>query len=95
MATNDLLDSLRAKIARLIAENDKLAADNRALAGRRDRMAVEIRELKRTIAEQEKRIAVLELGTSMTGGANDQKRAVARINRLMREIDRCIALMNR
>ncbi len=95
MATNDLLDSLRVKIARLIAENDKLAADNSALAGRRDRMAVEIRELKRTVAEQEKRIAVLELGASMTGNVNDQKRAVARINRLMREIDRCIALMNR
>jgi len=95
MATNDLLDSLRVKIARLIAENDKLAADNSALAGRRDRMAAEIRELKRTVAEQEKRIAVLELGASMTGNVNDQKRAVARINRLMREIDRCIALMNR
>lgn len=51
-------------------------------------------KLKQTVAELERRIGVLELKEGLTGGT-DSKRAQARINRLMREIDRCIALMNR
>ena len=67
-------------------ENDRLFAENRELALRR--------ELKQTVAELERRIGVLELKEGLTGGT-DSRRAQARINRLMREIDRCIALMNR
>ena len=72
-------------------ENDRLFAENRELALRRERLAAENRELKQTVAELERRI---ELKEGLTGGT-DSRRAQARINRLMREIDRCIALMNR
>ena len=94
MARNAVVESLAGKVGRLMEENDRLFAENRELALRRERLAAENRELKQTVAELERRIGVLELKEGLTGGT-DSRRAQARINRLMREIDRCIALMNR
>ena len=42
-------------------ENDRLFAENRELALRRERLAAENRYLKQTVAEVEFRIGVLEL----------------------------------
>ena len=47
------------------------------------------------IAELEKRIGVLEISGGMTGAGRNTKLARQRVNLLMREIDRCIALMNK
>lgn len=94
MASNAVIEALGEKVGRLIDENDRLASENIELLKRRERMAAENRELKQSVAGLERRIGVLELGAGLSGGG-DNKRAQARINRLMREIDRCIALMNR
>lgn len=95
MAKNDVIASLGSKIDRLIAENQRLSAENETLVQRKERLASENRELKQTVASQEKRIGILELGKGIAGEGMDAKKAQMRINRLMREIDRCIALVNK
>ena len=95
MAKEAVIDALADKGGRLIDENDRLVSANRELASRREKLMSENRELKETVVALEKRIGMLELGNGLSGGGADRKRAIARINRLMREIDRCIALMNR
>lgn len=95
MAKNAVIEALAEKVGRLIEENDRLVKENAMLSEKRGRLAAENRELKETIATLEKRIGVLELGNGLVGSSVDRKRAQARINKLMREIDRCIALMNR
>lgn len=97
MAESAVIGAIRSKIAKLIKECDKLRVDNRKLAGDRDRLKAANRELAEKIAAMEKRIAVLELRDSMGGEAegDDAKRARARVNRLMREVDKCIALLNK
>lgn len=71
---------LREEATRLGARNDKLKNENRQLADR--------------ITRLEQRLHVLELKEGLGSGGND-KAAIARVNRLMREVDRCIALLNR
>lgn len=95
MAKNAVIEALAEKVGRLIEENDRLVKENAMLSDKRGRLAAENRELKETIVALEKRIGVLELGNGLVGSSVDRKRAQARINKLMREIDRCIALMNR
>lgn len=95
MAKNAVIEALAEKVGRLIEENERLVKENAVLSEKRDRLTVENRELKEKIAGLEKRIGVLELGNGLIGNSVDRKRAQARINQLMREIDRCIALMNR
>lgn len=95
MAKQDVILSLGGKVDRLIKENERLASENEALSQRKDTLAAENRTLKQTVAGLEKRIGVLELGKSIAGDSVDTKRARMRINRLMREIDRCIAITNK
>lgn len=95
MAKKDVIASLDAKIDRLITDNKRLYADNEALSQRRERLTSENRELKITVASLEKRIGILELGKGISGEGVDAKKAQMRINRLMREIDRCISLVNK
>ncbi len=77
-------------------DNDRLYETCRSLGSERDELKEKNKELKQTVATLEKKIAVLELGETLVGRSNvNEKQAKARINRLMREIDRCIALMNK
>lgn len=92
----EIIKSLSKKIARVIEDNERLQREYLTLDAKKDKLNAENRELKQTIASLEKRLNILELGNSLTsGGSVDKKQARARINRLMREIDRCIALMNK
>lgn len=95
MAKNAVIEALAEKVGCLIEENERLVKENAVLSEKKGRLTVENRELKEKIAGLEKRIGVLELGNGLIGSSVDRKRAQARINQLMREIDRCIALMNR
>ena len=95
MAQHDIIKSLGEKVSRLIADNEKLRGERDGLIAGNDRLKAGERELKQNIAALEKRIKVLELGSSISGGSVDTKQAKARINQLMREIDKCLTLMNR
>jgi len=95
MSENTVVKSLAEKADLLMKDNKRVRAERDELAAAREKLRTENRELKQAVASLEKRIKVLELGESFTGGNADTKQAKARINRLVREIDRCIALMNR
>ncbi len=95
MAESPIIETIREKIERIIADNKRLRKESRELARQRDKLKAGNKELTLRIAELERRIAVLELSKGMAGGRDDAKLAKARVNRLMREVDRCIALLNR
>lgn len=94
MVQQAIIDSLEEKIKRIIEENDRLREEHAALSKERDMLRSENRDRKSAATALENKIRLLELGGGLTGGSVDTKQARARINRLMREIDRCIALMN-
>ncbi len=94
MPESPVVKSVKEKVGLLIADNRKLREELRKTAEHRDKLKAGNRELEAEIARLEKRIAVLELKDGMTG-TGDNKLARARVNRLMREVDKCIALLNR
>lgn len=95
MPDNAVIKSLAEKVERLIEDNRLVHGERKELAAANEKLIKDNRDLKQSVAALEKRIKVLELGGGLTGGSADTKQAKARINHLMREIDRCIALMNR
>lgn len=94
MSESPVVKSVREKVGQLIADNRKLREELRSVAQQNDKLKAGSRELEAEKARLEKRIAVLELKEGMTG-TGDNKLARARVNRLMREVDKCIALLNR
>lgn len=95
MARQAVITSLGDKIDRLIAENERLKRECAAVSAERDLLRGENRDRKTAVAALENRVKLLELGEGLKAGTGDTKQARARINHLMREIDRCIALMNK
>ena len=98
MAKQQIVTSLAERISRVIAENTRLEQQQSALEADNARLRSENRTLREKLDAMERRVALQSLGEGLAGGTADsaaRKRARAQVNRLMREIDRCIALMNR
>ncbi len=96
------MDEVRNIIARLRTRVKGIAADRMRLEHtlhrtetERDRLRDEKAELERRVAELERRVRVLELSSGISEVSGGYRPARERVNKLLREIDRCIALMNR
>ena len=95
MTAEVIIENIRRKVERLMEENRSLSASYRKVCAQRDRLKEENRSLKERLAEMQRRINTLELAEGLQGGASDKKIAKAHINRLMREVDKCIALIGK
>lgn len=72
---------LREACDELVAERDMLKAENRTLDLR-------VRELNAEVAR-------MQLTEGLAGENRNRDKARARVNRLMREVDKCIALLDK
>ena len=91
--TSDLVSGIEQKIYRLIGKHRQTIAEN-------ERFCEEIGELKKKLEDQRIQIEQLEhkLNILKTAGTLEYREgsvtAKARINDLLREIDKCIGLLN-
>ncbi|MBQ5613543.1 MAG: hypothetical protein IIU82_00835 [Tidjanibacter sp.] len=95
MAKHPVVVSLTEKVGRLIEQNVRLERECADLIEQRDKVKRENRRLQKEMQQMEHRLSLLEMGNGMSGNDKEVKRARQQINRLVREIDRCIALMNK
>jgi predicted nucleic acid-binding Zn-ribbon protein len=95
MSKNAVIGSIREKVRLLIADNRKLRGEVQHSLQQHDKLRGENRALKEELAKAEKRIAKLELQEGLASGGGDKKAARARVNRLIREVDKCVALLNK
>ncbi len=95
-----LLERIAKGTARLIADNRRLKSEVERSEAAREKLREENRRLVLENAALERRAAVRDLAAGFSGEARTADRhgtkiARARVNRLMREVDRCIALLNK
>ena len=93
MAEKEIIKRLRDEVERLIADHERIAKECRELVKQRDKLLGEKHRLEERVREQETRIKGLELVGVMRGDDGNVERARARVNNLLREVDRCIALI--
>lgn len=95
MAKQPIINSLTEKVKRLIDQSAALEARCAELDGQNEKLKAEVRELREQLVSSQREVSKLELGGGFAAGSTDNKRARARINQLMREIDRCLTLINK
>ena len=95
MSKTAIIEAIKSKVGRIVDDNSRLRVELEKTVRQRDRLRGENRELAEQVARLEKRIGILELRGSMVGDSEGKKEARARVNRLMREVDKCIALLNK
>lgn len=90
-----IIDRLEQDIARVLDQNQKLKEQNRQMASEIQKQKSIIAQQKAELAQLEKNLQKLLLKRSLTEVSGGVKAAKLRINRLVKEIDSCIALMNK
>lgn len=95
MSQHPVVENIKAKVAKVVARIEQLNADYAKVSKQRDKLKAENTELNGRILELEKRVKMLELAQGVAAGKDDKKLARARVNRLMREVDACIAILNK
>ena len=93
--TGTVIENLARKIERIISMNSRLRKERLSLERECSRLLEKCNVQEEKIAELERRLRVLETARSMQDVSGGARTAKLRINRLLREIDNCIALMNR
>jgi len=75
--------------------NVKKPAVSLAMHFKRDSLKAENRTLQERIRELDGELSRMQLTEGLAGGSRNRDKARARVNRLMREVDKCIALLGR
>ena len=92
--TSSLIDSIKKKIKGLHTANLELHTEADKLKGQLDIKSQRIKDLEEQLKAQRSEIESLKLAKAYEGGNGADKEAKTRINEMVREIDRCIALLN-
>ncbi len=93
MAQKSIISSVEKRVSQLIQEHQRLSQLTRALSLQRDELQLEKRQLQERVQELERKLDVRCLGEGFASGKQDKVLARARVNRLMREVDKCINLL--
>ena len=95
MAAQEIIANLAAQVRRLMAEHAKLRGLCDRMKTEGDALRKENRTLQERVRSLEEELSCVRLAEGLAGGGRNRERARARVNRLVREVDRCIALLNR
>ncbi|MFI3324209.1 MAG: hypothetical protein SNI45_02000 [Rikenellaceae bacterium] len=95
MADKGIIKELEAQVSVLVADHQRLSRLTAELEAQREKLLVERRELQQQVAELSSELSSLRLSEALSGNGADRDKARARVNQLMREVDRCIALLNK
>jgi predicted nucleic acid-binding Zn-ribbon protein len=89
------LNELRANVQRLFREFENLNAEKKALEGRVSVLTQEIVRLEQKNTDLSQKIEKMKIANRILAGNDKEGEAKKRINILVREIDKCITLLNK
>ncbi|PCH71213.1 MAG: hypothetical protein COC06_02170 [Bacteroidales bacterium] len=92
---NEIINSLKGKISELISLYQKSKQEKESLILEKLELMEKIEILKRERGELDHQYNTLKLAKTFTANSGDSQEAKVNINRIVREIDKCIALLNR
>lgn len=95
MACKSIIAHIQAQAERVIAQNEKLEQDLAALLSERDTLKAQTHKQQEEIVALRAEIQRLRLAESLSGNTADKTKSRARINQLLREVDKCIALLTK
>jgi hypothetical protein len=88
------IEQLHWQVNKLISHTGKLSDEKKLLENENIRLKEETERLKSLAKDLEEKNKILKIAGALSGFDNNQK-AKLKINELVREIDKCIALLNR
>jgi hypothetical protein len=90
-----LLREFKERLDQMIGLHQKMKADGELLKEEKERLSEQISLLSISNQDLTKKVEDLKFAKSLAGANEDSHEAKIKINRLVREIDKCISLLNK
>ena len=91
----ELLGSFATKLRNLISEYQLLRAENQLLRRRELQLQEELAAMRTSLEELKKHNDHLKLANQLSGSGEDRESAKQQLEKMVREIDQCLALLNK
>ncbi len=91
----DIIITLKDKIKKLLSLYNNLKADNSELKKQNEEYKIQLKNKEAELEFFKNKYNKLKLAKSLVASEGDSHDAKIKINRIVREIDKCIALLNR
>ncbi|MBR3702618.1 MAG: hypothetical protein IKM12_03610 [Alistipes sp.] len=95
MACKSIISHIQAQVERVIAQHEKIEAQVATLTSERDTLKAELRKQQEENMALKAELQRMQLAQSLGGNTADKAKSRARINQLLREVDKCIALLTK
>lgn len=94
-AINQQLEQIENKVSQLLVLYQKAIAEKQTLGQQLARLKQETAEKDRHLAELEEKVRTLQIARGATSDVSEDKTALKlKINEYIREIDKCLAMLN-
>jgi len=90
-----IVDSLEIKIKKLISLHDNMKQERELAADETEKIKKELIEKREVIKKLEEKIKLINMSKVVSSSKEDSKETKQKINDYVREIDKCIALLNK
>ena len=91
----EIINQLKGKVREIIDGYEKLKLDNDRLAKENKGLTEIVKSKQREIQNFEKKFDTLKVAKTVVMSTEDKHEARLKVNRIVREIDKCIALLNK
>ncbi|MFO7940076.1 MAG: hypothetical protein R6U66_10040 [Bacteroidales bacterium] len=91
----ELLTTLQTKVKHLMTLHNELLQENKHLHNKEKELKQQLQERDEEVLFLKNKYNKLKLAKSISASAGDSHEAKIKINRIVREIDKCVALLNR
>ena len=91
----DTFEQLQSSIQQLIGLYEKEKSTNEQLRGEKSELKEKIRHDQVKLKDLQEKYNKLKISKALIASSNDVHDAKLKVNRMVREIDKCIALLNR
>lgn len=95
MAGKSVIATIETRIVQLVDDHKRLSQLCAELTAQRDSLKAENRTLQERVRDLDAELSRMQLTEGLAGESRNREKARARVNRLMREVDKCIALLGR
>jgi hypothetical protein len=91
----EIINQLKGKVREIIAVYEKVKLDNDRLTKENKGLNEIVKSKQREILNFEKKFDTLKVAKTVVMSTEDKHEAKLKVNRIVREIDKCIALLNK
>ncbi|MBL4653520.1 MAG: hypothetical protein JKY53_11780 [Flavobacteriales bacterium] len=90
-----IVENLEVKINRLIDTHKTVAEEKNKLTEENNKLSQLVNQQKSEINQLNEKVKMIKLAKSIEGSGEDSSKLKLKINEVVREVDKCIAMLNK